>query len=257
MQELSAIDRWIVGRANDVVERCRRAYETYEFHVVYHRLVELCTVDLSALYVDISKDTMYCELPESRERRSAQTAMYHVLRSLVGAMAPIVTFTADEIFEAMPGAKEPSVHLTDFPRLHDAALSDGDAATWDRLFRLREEVTKLLERARAAQQIGKSLEADVELRTSIPPSTLLGNINADLAALFIVSHVDFKPADDTLADGIDVEGLGRIGIAVKAARGKKCGRCWKYREEVANDGDPCGRCQSVLDKLAPPESPTV
>ena len=257
MSELSAIDRWIVSRANDVVERCRRAYEEYEFHVVYHRIVELCTVDLSALYVDISKDTMYCELPTSRERRSAQTAMYHVLRSVVAAMAPIVSFTADEIFEAMPGEKEPSVHLADFPRLHDAALSDGDAATWERLFRLREEVTKLLERSRAAGLIGKSLEADVELRTSIPPSTLLGNVNVDLATLFIVSHVDFKPADETLADGIDVEGLGRIGIAAHPARGKKCGRCWKYREEVANDGDLCARCQSVLDQLSPMEYPTV
>jgi len=257
MNELSAIDRWIVAKANDVVERCRRAYEEYEFHVVYHRIVDLCTVDLSALYVDISKDTMYCELPQSHERRSAQTAMYHVLRSLVGAMAPIVSFTADEIFEAMPGTKEQSVHLTDFPRLHDAVLSDGDAATWDRLFRLREEVTKVLERARAAQQIGKSLEADVELRTSIPPLTLLGNVNTDLATFFIVSHVDFKPADETLGDGVDIEGLGRIGIAVKPARGLKCGRCWKYREEVAVEGDPCGRCQSVLDKLAPPEMPTA
>jgi len=257
MPELSAIDRWIVGRANDVVERCRRAYETYEFHIVYHRLVELCTVDLSALYVDISKDTMYCELPDSRERRSAQTAMYHVLRALVGAMAPIVSFTADEIYEAMPGEKEKSVHLVDFPRMEDATLTDGDAATWERLFRLREEATKLLERARAAGRIGKSLEADVELRTSIPPLTLLGNVNADLAALLIVSHVDFKPADDALADGIDIEPLGRIGIAVVPARGKKCGRCWKYREEVAEDGTLCARCQSVLDKLAPREMPTA
>jgi isoleucyl-tRNA synthetase len=257
MDELSAIDRWIVSRAHDVVERCRRAYEAYEFHVVYHRIVELCTVDLSALYVDISKDTMYCELPQSRERRSAQTAMYHVLRAVVGAMAPIVSFTADEIYEAMPGASEKSVHLTDFPTLPGATLTDGDAATWDRLFRLREEATKLLERSRAAGAIGKSLEADVALHTSIPPSTLLGNVNVDQATLFIVSHVDFKPADDSLADAVEVEGLGRIALAVKPARGKKCGRCWKYREEVANDGEACGRCQSVLDKLAPPEMPTA
>ncbi|MCU1349141.1 MAG: Isoleucyl-tRNA synthetase, partial [Acidobacteria bacterium] len=257
MNELSAIDRWIVARANDVVERCRRAYEEYEFHHVYHRIVELCTVDLSALYVDITKDTMYCELPDSRERRSAQTAMYHVLRAVVGAMAPIVSFTADEIYEAMPGEKEKSVHLTDFPVIENASVTDGDSATWERLFRLREEVTKVLERARAAGQIGKSLEADVELHTNIPPSTLLGNVNVDLSTLFIVSHVDFKPSDDNLTDGIDVEALGRITIAVKPARGRKCGRCWKYREEVAVDGDLCGRCQSVLDKLAPREMPTA
>src|SRR5438128_11346403 len=105
IHELLDIDKWALARAAEVIERCRRAYDEYEFHVVYHRVLDLCTVDLSAVYLDVSKDTLYCEAPASRARRSAQTAMYHILRGIVGVMAPILAFTAEEIYEAMPGAK--------------------------------------------------------------------------------------------------------------------------------------------------------
>ncbi|HYH10413.1 MAG TPA: isoleucine--tRNA ligase [Thermoanaerobaculia bacterium] len=238
--ELQPLDRWILDRAARIVERCRQAYEEYEFHVVYHRVLELCTVDLSAIYLDASKDTMYCEAPASRDRRSAQTAMYHVLRGMVAVIAPILSFTADEIYEAMPGEKEASVHLTEIPKL-DAPLSDTEAAEWKRVLDLRAEVLSVLEGARAAKQIGQSLEADVTLYGEDIPTA-----GVDLAKLFIVSHVDVKPAS---ADGTKVSWA--------PARGKKCGRCWTYREEVANDGDLCGRCQKVVDELAPTEMPTA
>ncbi|HEX2120685.1 MAG TPA: isoleucine--tRNA ligase, partial [Thermoanaerobaculia bacterium] len=246
--ELQPLDRWILDRASRAVQRCREAYESYEFHAVYHRMLELCTVDLSSIYLDASKDTMYCEAPDSRERRSAQTAMFHVLRGITGVIAPILSFTADEIYEAMPGAKEASVHLTEIPRL-EMTLAAAEAEEWSRLLRLRDGVLTVLERARAAKEIGQSLEADItlhgEVRTSI-----------DLAKLFIVSHVDLAPAGDA-ADAVEIEGLGRIGIAWSPARGKKCGRCWQYREEVAEDGGLCARCQRVIDSLAPQEAPTV
>ncbi|HYI10814.1 MAG TPA: isoleucine--tRNA ligase [Thermoanaerobaculia bacterium] len=247
---LQPLDRWILDRASRSVERCRQAYTEYEFHVVYHRILELCTTDLSAIYLDASKDTMYCEAPASPERRSAQTAMYEVLRGMITAIAPILTFTADEVYEAMPGEKEASVHLAEIPKL-DKTLNADDAARWGRLLRLRDAVLAVLERARAAKEIGQSLEADI---------TLYGDPGAgdlDLAQLFIVSHVDVKPADDSVGDFAEVEGLGRIGISWTPARGKKCGRCWTYREEVANDGDLCGRCQKVVDQLAPAEVPTA
>ena len=122
LDELLDIDKWALARAAELVERCRRAYDEYEFHIVYHRVLDFCSVELSALYLDISKDTMYCEAPKSRERRSAQTAMYHILRGLVGVLAPILSFTADEIYEAMPGPKDASVHLTDLPRLPEIGV---------------------------------------------------------------------------------------------------------------------------------------
>jgi isoleucyl-tRNA synthetase len=249
-EELMPIDRWIVDRAARTVERCRKAYDEYEFHTVYHRVLDLCTVDVSAVYVDVTKDTMYCDAPDSKERRSAQTAMYHVLRAITGAIAPILSFTADEIYEATPGATEKSVHLTAFPELK-SSLTDEESARWATLLRLREAVNKVLERARAAKEIGKSLEADV---------LLYGNFDAkgiDLAKLFIVSNVDVLMADESVTDSVELEGFGRIGIAWTPARGKKCGRCWIYRAEVAAEGELCNRCQGVVDALAPREMPTA
>jgi isoleucyl-tRNA synthetase len=252
LDRLLPLDRWIVDRANRTVERCRQAYDEYEFHIVYHRVLELCTVQLSSIYLDASKDTMYCDAPDSPTRRSGQTAMYEVLRGLVSLLAPILSFTADEIYEAMPGEKEASVHLTLIPKL-EPLLSAEEVISWTRVLRLRDAVLAVLERARAAKQIGQSLEADV---------LLYGNLEAfdvDLAKLFIVSHVDVKPSDAAVNDPewVELEGLGRVGIAWTPARGRKCGRCWTYREEVAADGDLCGRCQGVVDGLVPPDMPTV
>jgi isoleucyl-tRNA synthetase len=239
-----------MSRAAEAVERCRRAYDEYEFHVVYHRVVDLCTVDLSALYLDISKDTMYCEAPGSRLRRSAQTAMFHILRGLTALIAPLLSFTADEIYEAMPGTKEASVHLIDFQRLERPAV---DVAAWERVLRVREGVSKVLERARGAREIGQSLEADVRL-SGVTPQWLLGNLKIDLAKTFIVSHVDF---DATLSgEEFEIDGQ-KVGVTWLPARGKKCGRCWQYREEVAQEGGLCGRCETVVASLAAAELPTA
>jgi isoleucyl-tRNA synthetase len=252
--QLLDVDKWALARAAETFARCRKAYEEYEFHVVYHRILELCTVELSSLYIDIAKDTIYCDAPDSRSRRSAQTAMYEILRGIAGMMAPVLSFTADEIYEAMPGAKEASVHLTDFPVIEAPAT---DLAAWERIFRLREAVSAVLERARAAKQIGKALEADVLLHTDVTAAELLGEMKVDLAAVFLTSHVDFEAADDSLPDFVEFEGIGRVSISMSPARGRKCGRCWLYREEVSGDGELCARCQDVVDTLAPAEIPTA
>jgi isoleucyl-tRNA synthetase len=249
--ELFDVDKWVLSRAAEVFERCRRAYEEYEFHIVYHRVLDLCTVVLSSLYLDLSKDTLYCDAPASKSRRSAQTAMYEILRGLIGYLAPILTFTAEELYEAMPGKKEPSVHLTDFPTLQAPST---DTAAWERIFRLREAVSKVLEGARAAGTIGQSLEADVQLH-GVTREAILGGLDVDLAKVFIVSHVDFVagPADAT----VEIEGIGPIGITMSPARGKKCGRCWQYREDVLEDGGLDARCDEVVAGLEVPEQPTV
>jgi len=248
VDQLQPIDRWILARAVRVFERCKQAYDEYQFHVVYHRILELCTVDLSQVYLDISKDTVYIEAPDSPLRRSAQTAMHLILQGLVAYMAPIMSFTADEIYEAMPGARAKSVHVTDFPSFE--ALPE--ETSWDAVFKLREEVTKVLERARAEKQIGQSLEADVVLFTD-------GKIasDVDLSKIFIVSHVDMRPASEASGDVIEIEGLGKVGIGMTPARGKKCGRCWNYREEVANDGELCARCTEIVAGLSIGETPTA
>jgi isoleucyl-tRNA synthetase len=257
VSELHDVDRWILSRAAHAFARCRQGYEEYEFHTVYHRVLDLCTVDLSAIYLDLSKDTVYIEAPESHARRSAQTAMYEILRGLVGVIAPILSFTAEEIYEHLPGKREASVHVTEFVTLDVPALSAEEAASWDRIFTLREVVAKVLERARGNREIGQSLEADVTLYGDFTPEALLGSIDADLAKVFIVSHVDFAPPDEAIADSVDLTGIGRVGVAMTRARGKKCGRCWNYKEEVMEDGDACARCSAILDGLAPAEYPTV
>ena len=166
----------------------------------------------------------------------------------MSTIAPILSFTAEEIYEAMPGVKEKSVHLTELPRI-EIALSDSQRAAWDRILQLRDEVTKVIEPARAAKQIGQSLEADITIFGDFSPEAILGDVNVDLAKIFIVSHVNFRPLSEFTGETIEVKGLGKVGIGMSKARGKKCGRCWNYREEVAEDGGLCARCQAILDEL--------
>jgi isoleucyl-tRNA synthetase len=248
LDQMLDTDRWALDRAARTFDRCRQAYEGYEFHVVYHRLLELCTVDLSSIYIDVSKDTIYIEAPASRARRSAQTAMYEILRGLVSTIAPILSFTSEEIYEAMPGVKEKSVHLTEFPHI-EVALSDSQRAAWDRILQLRDEVTKVIEPARAAKQIGQSLEADITIFGDFPPEAIIGDVNVDLAKMFIVSHVNFRPLSELSGGTIEVKGLGQAGIGMSPARGQKCGRCWNYREEVTEVGGLCARCDAIVAGL--------
>jgi isoleucyl-tRNA synthetase len=256
IDDLEDVDKWALDRAARAFARCRQAYDDYEFHIVHHRMLDLCTVDLSAVYVDVSKDTMYCEAVTSKKRRSAQTAMFHILRGLTAIVAPIIPFTADEIYEAMPGAKEPTVHVTDFPII-EPPLSDAEVMAFDRLIELREAVNKVLEVARNAKLIGKSLEADITLYTDVPEEDIFGKLDVDLAKLFIVSHADIVPLAGCAAPIAEIRGLGPVGIVMTAARGIKCGRCWQYREEVREEGGLCARCEEVVSAMVLPESPTV
>src|SRR5205085_6176740 len=211
IDEMEDIDQWALDRAARAFARCREAYDDYEFHVVYHRMLDLCTVDLSAVYVDVSKDTMYCEALTSKKRRSAQTAMFHIVRGLASIMAPIIPFTADEIYEATPGAKASTVHITEFPLVRPA-LNDAEEMAWDRLIALRDAVNKVLENARNARQIGKALEADITLYTDVPQEDIFGKLDVDLANFFIVSHVDIKALADFRGVLTEVRGLGNLGI---------------------------------------------
>jgi isoleucyl-tRNA synthetase len=247
-EALEELDRWAVDRAADLVERCRRAYEEFEFHVVYHRALDFCTVDLSALYLDIAKDRLYVEAADSDSRRSAQTAMYQLLQALVGVIAPIMSFTADEIYEAMPGKTAESVHLIPYPVIEAPRLNADQLAAWDRVFQLREAASKVLETARAAGTIGQSLEADVILTGNFDLQKLTGGMTLDLAKVFIVSHVVIDH-DDVSSDvePLQFEGIGSVGIRMREAHGRKCGRCWQYRAEVAQDLELCDRCREVVE----------
>jgi len=245
---LYEIDRFILHRLQRFVDRMRRAYETYEFHLLYHGLHNFCAVDLSALYLDILKDRLYTSAPRSSARRAAQTAMYEILDALVRLMAPVLSFTADEVWQLMPkrGGEPESVHLAEFPAVRSDLLDDALEARWEILLGIRDEVLKALEVARKAKLIGTSLEAAVDLRAEPGLLTLLSDHERELAALFIVSAVRVGPRSP--ADNPDT----KVAVEVRRAAGRKCARCWTFSESVGHAiefPDVCARCAAVLREV--------
>jgi isoleucyl-tRNA synthetase len=246
--QLLELDRFILDRLQGLVERCRRAYDAFEFHAVYHALNNFCSVDLSALYLDIVKDRLYCEGASSRERRSGQTALYHLLEGLVRLMAPILSFTAEEIwgYLANDPTRPASVLLADFPAVDPSFRAPRLAAEWETLLAVRSAVTKTLEGLRSAGTIGHSLEADVRIAAAEPTAAVLASSRALLAEVFIVSRVTLVPegslSGPTLPPGVVVE-------AARITSGDKCPRCWNYRDDAGRDPEVptlCGRCVAVL-----------
>lgn len=284
LEDLEELDRWILHRTQSLLARCREAYEKYEFHVVYHSLNNFCSVDLSALYLDIVKDRLYCEAAKSKARKAAQNALYRILDVLVHLMAPILSFTAEEIWEYLPDKERraASVFLSQMP-VSDPGLTDQELADkWDRIFKERGEVLKALEEARNGGIIGHSLDAKVVL---FAPDKNHGSVLQDLLSsdkkkmedVLIVSQADLTRDDASIFDQLKIaKDSGNQGthvfvdlqdgtkacsfdaellncfIAVFKAGGKKCERCWKYHRDVGKDLDHptvCPRCSSVLRSL--------
>jgi len=253
--DLLPFDRWVLRETAAVAARIREAYERYEFHVVYHQLVNLCATTLSAFYLDVVKDRLYASAAASTERRSAQTALAAIGRVLATALAPVCPFTADEIWEALPGKKEESVHLARFESLasFSAIQRDAEAApAWDRLARLREEVSALLEQARREKTIGSSLEAAVALTSDAgldADRAATATSGPALADLFIVSEV-VDGASETDENGGWTASSAYPGLKLqfRKARGSRCERCWKVTPEADATG-LCDRCRRVLSEL--------
>ncbi len=246
--ELYEIDRFILHRLQRLNERVRRAYEGYDFHLIYHSLHNFCAVDLSAFYLDILKDRVYTSAPRSRLRRAAQTSMYEILDTLVRLMAPVLSFTADEVWQLMPkkGGEPESVHLAEFPPVRSDFLDDALETRWETLTIVRDEVLKALEAARKSKLIGTSLEAGVELLAGQELLPLLIRYEADLPTLFIVSEVGLGSLTGTEAAGRKVE------VQVHRAPGRKCARCWTFSESVGRSvrhPDTCARCAAVLEEI--------
>jgi isoleucyl-tRNA synthetase len=250
-RSLLPLDRWILGEARRVARRVAEAYESYQFHVVYHSLVNFCSTSLSAFYCDIIKDRLYASAPHSRERRSAQTAMHRIVRSLATLAAPVLPFTAEEIWSALPGRKEDSVHLARFETLDDAEEDLPSAPAWERLTKLREEVAAVLEEARRDKRIGSSLEGAVALTAHDAlerDRAATGTEGPGLADLFIVSRVSQE------AEGSSVDGwrpssaYPGLSLRFEKAPGRRCDRCWKVTPEAEETG-LCDRCRRVLAEL--------
>ena len=251
VDKMQEIDRWLLCRLNVLIRNCREAYETFNFHVISHELTNFCTTELSKLYVDITKDRVYTERKDSQARRAAQSAMYLTLSAMTRLMAPLLAFTAEEIWQVMPHAgsdKRESVFLNDMPECVPAWDSEELEAHWDALFALRDDVMKALEVARAEKKIGKSLDAKVTIYTEDGERmALLRSFGDKLKTVFIVSGVELVCGEAPA--GAWTESESGLAVLVEGAEGCKCDRCWMYSKEgktTEDGGFLCARCLDIV-----------
>lgn len=251
--DMPEMDRFMLAKLNRLIELSLKAYEEYEFHVLYHAVHKFCVLDMSAFYLDVSKDTLYAEQKNDIRRRSVQTVAYKTLDALMRLLAPIISFTAEEIYDYMPKADDApvSVQLLEMPTADTSCYDEALEAKWTRLLELRETVSKELENARRDKVIGHSLDAAVAIYAKGEDYALLASIEDILSKIFIVSKAvlaeegtEFMPAE-----GAD------IAVKVAAAKGIKCERCWIYSESVGESAEYptlCARCAEVVKELPLP-----
>ena len=248
-KDMFEIDKWAMHKLEELKEKTTEYYDKYEFYSLFQEITYFCSMEMSSFYLDIVKDRLYCEGTTSIERRSAQTVLTEVLKVLVRIISPVLSFTADEIWERIPEAlkEEESVHLSKWIEANPEYLNEELAKKWDKIARLRREVNKKLEAERQTGLIGHSLDARVLLNIANDEYSFIKDYTEnEVSDLFIVSQVKF--VNDNLAES-EIEG---ISISVEKASGEKCERCWKYDEEVGhnhNHPDVCPRCASVLEKM--------
>ena len=251
--QLEEMDRWMLERTAELVKKCREWYASYEFHRVYHAIHDYCVVDLSAFYYDVLKDRLYTKAPKNKSRRSAQTAIYKITSALVRLAAPILVFTAEEIWKYLPKAasEAQSVHVAEFPAESElrTGIPAGQIANWELLSRVRAEVLKALEAARNAKTINAGLEGKVLLNANPELKAKLKHYLAWLPGLFIVSQVEFFAAEEP---DYRSELVPSLEVIVRRADGKKCERCWNYSTRVGENlryPTVCERCTAALDEI--------
>ncbi|KJS32176.1 MAG: isoleucine--tRNA ligase [Desulfatitalea sp. BRH_c12] len=250
-EQLLPIDRYALHSLRELIVRARKAYVSFDFHVIYHGLYNYCTLDLSAFYLDILKDRLYTSAPDSSERRSAQTVLYHIADSLARLMAPIMVFTAEEIWRYLPARadKSESIHLDRLPEVDDHWQDVALAEQWQAIKLVRAEVTKTLEEARAQKHIGHSLEAVVTLGLSDVLYNQLAPYKDDLRSILIVSETQLHKGDIEGARSSETPG---ITVRVARAPSAKCERCWVHDASVGHRSDHpaiCDRCHGALQRM--------
>ncbi|MBD5608460.1 MAG: class I tRNA ligase family protein, partial [Desulfovibrio sp.] len=249
------LDLFALDNARLVYDRLQNAYMDFDFHKVFHGLHNYCVTDLSALYLDIIKDRLYSSLPDSQERRSAQTALWHILRLLLRNMAPIMSFTAEEIFRLLPvGLREPENTVFALqPYGSDQFSLDAEKReNWNYFLAVRGAANRAIERERAAGNIGHSLDARVSLYLSDAGRKRLESLDTDLRAALIVSQLNLDRRDKAPENAVRDEEVEDCAGLVEKARGEKCARCWIHDVSVGKDAeypDLCPRCASVLRAL--------
>ena len=255
-EDMLELDKWAMTKLNKLIEKAAAAYDDYEFHVVSHLINDFCVVELSNFYLDIIKDRLYCEERDGLKRRSAQTALYLILDTMTKMFAPILAFTCDEIWLAMPhrdGDDVRNVVLNEMNKpFTEYALDDDEMAKWDALISVRNDVNGVLEAARGAKRIGKPLEASVTLHAKGASRQTVERISdMNLSELFIVSECLISDEDETDPAAVVGEGSYNSGltVSVKEAPGTKCPRCWMHSTKADPETGLCPRCAAVVAKL--------
>jgi len=253
--ELEEMDRYVLAMYADVSTRVRDGYERYDYNAVCQALNSFTNLDLSAFYADVSKDRLYTFAARSRERRSAQTAMYTIADGLARLLAPILSFTADELWQHLPGKRDASVHMAVFPAADElAGFADPPLVErWTRLVAVRDEVLAAIEQLRKDKKIGSSLQAKVVLSATKAELAFLEPYAALLPTLFIVSDVELRPAPTD----VETHGESAPRVTIERAAGVKCERCWRYVPAVSTDPEwagLCDRCQQALSASRERES---
>ena len=249
-EQMEELDRWALTKLNSLIVACRKSYGEYEFHMVTHAINDFCVVDLSAFYLDIIKDRLYCEEKDGLRRRSAQTALYLIVDAMAKLFAPVLAFTCDEIWQSMPHRKEDdrrNVLLNQMPA--DCAgyvLPEETMARWDTVIKLRQDVNGVLEKARADKRIGKALEAHVTLETA-DEAVKAACEGLNLAEIFIVSDCAWAAPEEG-AEAACGENFPGLTVGVTEAKGTKCPRCWMHSLNANAEG-LCPRCAAVIAKM--------
>ncbi|MCE5324648.1 isoleucine--tRNA ligase [bacterium] len=237
--DMLEIDRYMLHRTAELIAQVSDFYEANEFHKVYHAVHNFCAVDLSSLYLDILKDRLYASAQSSHERRSAQTALYEILSALTRLLAPIISHTAEEAWQEMPGDKAESVLFSEFPKAHPEWVDEGLASRWVKILEVRDKVLLTLEEARQSGKIGKPLESRVKLNAPDDLYAFLSDYVSDLPSIFIVSQVDLVK-----------ENGEELTVEVQPPIGKKCERCWLVLESVGSHSDHPGLCDRCYEAIS-------
>ena len=255
-EDMLELDKWAMTKLNKLIEKAAAAYDDYEFHVVSHLINDFCVVELSNFYLDIIKDRLYCEERDGLKRRSAQTALYLILDTMTKMFAPILAFTCDEIWLAMPHREGDDVRNVVLNEMNkpftEYALDDDEMAKWDALISVRNDVNGVLEAARGAKRIGKPLEASVTLHAKGASKQTVERISdMNLSELFIVSECLISDEDETDPAAVVGDGSYNSGltVSVKEAPGTKCPRCWMHSTKADPETGLCPRCAAVVAKL--------
>ena len=250
--EMEELDRWAMMRLSQVTRRILAAYEKYQYHTVFHTLHNFCVVDLSNFYLDVLKDRMYASVQKGHLRRSAQTVFLHLVEGIVKLMAPILSFTAEEVWEYLPGPRPESVFLSRFPAPEDQWEDPELDQRYLELLKVRDVATKALEEMRQDKKIGNALEAEVKIYClKQEKADFLLSFGPALADLFIVSEAVVEVTDALPEGSVQDERTPGVGVQVVRTSEAKCERCWKYTGDVGNFEDHptiCGRCREVLEQ---------